>query len=489
MNENLGQIFTQRSVAEYMVDLLDCPTDSRILDPCFGGGVFLDCLYQKGYRNITGIEIDKSLYEDYKTLHKTDMELYHGDFLTFTGNGEYDAVIMNPPYIRHEKINELKEYGITKKKLFKQAIFSSLPKTANLYMFFIVKAIHLVKENGTVVVIFPESWMKARVGKGFFECVSNACNIEENILVKGNAFESNAYVDVVIWKLKKSKRECRRRQLKIYVDDNGIKEQKAEAESSILTDMVPFERYATVRRGLTTGANEVFINPNLAPEERKQYTCRIVSSPKQLRGYSTEGAACDALLNVCEEDCKQNKVLAGYINHQGQVILKEKSPKTLYEAFRKRMVWYRLKLFDCRGIWFSYFVRNDMKFIYNDSDMLARDNFYVIYPKIDSMLLFALLNNYYVYGQLEMLGKRYGKGLLKLQKYDLEELLLFDTDRISEADKDRLKELARRLVTLGEKSIVSRITEILGKYDSREEFSAEGQWRSMKESRLEADNG
>lgn len=489
MNDSLGQIFTRRLVAEYMVDLLDCPADGRILDPCFGGGIFLDCLNQKGYRNLTGVEIDNALYEKYKALHKTDMELYQGDFLTLAGSGEFDAVIMNPPYIRHEKINELKEYGITKKKLFSQAVFSGLPKTANLYMFFILKAIHLIKEEGTIVVIFPESWMKARVGRSFLDCVNGVCNIEENILVKGNAFESNAYVDVVIWKLRKSKRECRRRHLEIYVDDNGIREQKTKEKSGILKDMIPFERYAFVRRGLTTGANEVFINPGLSSEDRRQYTRRIVSSPKQLNGYSTQGAACDALLSVCEEDCKQNELLAGYINQQGQIILKEKSPKTLYEAFRKRLIWYQLKLFDCRGIWFSYFVRNDMKFIYNDSDILARDNFYVIYPKIDSMLLFALLNNYYIYGQLETLGKRYGKGLLKLQKYDLEELLLFDTDKISETDKQRLKELAGQLVMAGDVNLVSTITKVLEKYDSRKGFSAEEEWRSMKKSRLEADNG
>lgn len=488
MNDKLGQIFTQRSVAEYMVALLDCPADGRILDPCFGGGVFLDCLYEKGYRNITGIEIDKSLYEDYR-IHKNDIKLYQQDFLTFSGEGEYDAVIMNPPYIRHEKINELKGYGITKEKLFKQTIFSDLPKTSNLYMFFIVKAITLVKENGTIVVIFPESFMKARVGKRFLECVSRFCSIEKSILVRGNAFESNAYVDVVIWKLKKSKQECGQQWLEIYVDDNGIKEQKTEAEKSTLTNMVPFGRYATIRRGLTTGANGIFINPGLKPEERNKYTCKIVSSPKQLQGYSTEGAACDRLLNVCEEDYRHDKALTEYVNLQGQVILREKAPKTLYDAVLNRLMWYQLKLFDCRGIWFSYFVRNDMKFIYNDSDMLARDNFYVIYPRIDSMLLFALLNNYYVYVQLEMMGKRYGKGLLKLQKYDLEELLLFDVDRISEEDKDRLKELAGRLAASGSAGLVSEITKVLEKYDSRREFHAEEQWRSMKTSRLEANNG
>ena len=63
-----------------------------------------------------------------------------------------------------------------------------------------------------------------------------------------------------------------------------------------------------------------------------------------------------------------------------------------------------------------------MKFVMNETSAFARDNFYVIKPKVDKWVLFALLNNYYTYYQLELSGKRYGAGLLKLQRYDIEEL-------------------------------------------------------------------
>lgn len=54
-----------------------------------------------------------------------------------------------------------------------------------------------------------------------------------------------------------------------------------------------------------------------------------------------------------------------------------------------------------KGIVFSYFVRNDMKFIMNNLGYLVRDNFYIIKAQIDEYLMFALLNNYYTYYQLE----------------------------------------------------------------------------------------
>ena len=54
---------------------------------------------------------------------------------------------------------------------------------------------------------------------------------------------------------------------------------------------------------------------------------------------------------------------------------------------------------------FSYFVRNDMKFVMNETGVLARDNFSLLNLKSISEVLFALLNNYYTYYQLELSGK------------------------------------------------------------------------------------
>ena len=63
---------------------------------------------------------------------------------------------MNPPYIRQEKIDDLARLGITKEKLRKDKIYEPLPSTANMYMYFIFKALDLLKEEGELIVIL--SW-------------------------------------------------------------------------------------------------------------------------------------------------------------------------------------------------------------------------------------------------------------------------------------------------------------------------------------------
>ena len=102
-----------------------------------------------------------------------------------------------------------------------------------------------------------------------------------------------------------------------------------------------------------------------------------------------------------------------------------------------------------------------MKFVMNNSECLVRDNFYIIKPKIDAYLMLALLNNYFIYYQLEKRGKKYGAGLLKLQRYDMEALMFPDIHLFSDEDKGRLAEAAKALVDTGDKSNIRKITEII----------------------------
>lgn len=112
-----------------------------------------------------------------------------------------------------------------------------------------------------------------------------------------------------------------------------------------------------------------------------------------------------------------------YLEKYKKEIQQSKKPAALYQKIWNNETWYNLPLKNSRGIIFSYFIRNDVRFIKNDTNFVVRDNFYIITPKIDTNLLFALLNNYFTFYQLELLGKKYGAGLLKIQRYDLEKIM------------------------------------------------------------------
>ena len=287
-NEELGQVFTKISVAKSMVNLFDLPKDAHILDPCFGDGIFIEALLQESFSNVVGYEIDSRFVNKLKSK-KPSLEIYCKDFLVT--QKKYDGIIMNPPYIRQENIDNLTEYGISKKKLHRQKIFQWLPKASNLYMYFVVKAIDLLNDGGQLVVIFPDSWSRSKTGIAFKHFLIKNCEIAKKISMENTSpFVDEVLTNVVILKL--IKRATKQKQVDI---------QSKTALTNYLTIDLP--SIARVRRGITTGANKLFINPPISSEDNSLIP--ILSSPKKYDGYSTENAILDKMLLVDEKTLSQ----------------------------------------------------------------------------------------------------------------------------------------------------------------------------------------
>lgn len=482
---DLGQVFTGKTVADYMVSLFSDKDIRHILEPCFGEGAFLRACLDAGYENVDGCEIDKELYcktaKEYPMYH-----LHQRDFFQYEPECKYDGIIMNPPYIRQEKIDDLEAIGITKKLLRGNDIFAGLPSTANLYMYFIIKAIELLREEGELVVIFPSSWMTARSGKDFRKQLFANTRLIKEVHIYGDVFEKDALVEVVILKLVKGKGNTSAVE-PVYMELSNQEIKRKEISETVFDLSLPvsFHKYARVRRGLTTGWNKMFINPSVSTDECRSYITRIISSPKCIEGYNTDTALTDDLLMIAPGQ-KLNDRMKRYIDAFRRQLIEEKRPKTLYKMAQESKEWYTLNTIDSDGILFSYFVRNDMKFIMNTANILARDNFYIIYPEIDPYLMFALLNNYYTYYQLELIGKKYGAGLLKLQRYDIENLKFIDIAFVSADDMESLIQLSKELAEEMKTENIERITGILSKYADREWQEITVAYEKIKRKRLEA---
>ena len=65
---------------------------------------------------------------------------------------------------------------------------------------------------------------------------------------------------------------------------------------------------------------------------------------------------------------------------------------------------------------------------------------------------------------MEKNGKTYGNNMLKIQKYDIDNLLIISPDTINEQDKENLRELSKALADFSDISKISDITSILARY-------------------------
>src|ERR1035438_5386048 len=73
-------------------------------------------------------------------------------FSAIMRNGGFDAVIGNPPYVRQESIAEVKDYM--------QSHYKSYQSTADLYVYFMEKALRLLRAGGSFSFIVSSSFLK-----------------------------------------------------------------------------------------------------------------------------------------------------------------------------------------------------------------------------------------------------------------------------------------------------------------------------------------
>ena len=198
---NLGQVYTKRVVADYMVGLFTLKGKAKVLDPCFGHAVFISSMLEKTEFLIDGVEIDEKSFSLFENPNTGRCSLKNCDF--FDIEDRYDGIIMNPPYVRQEELNALKPLGVSKQKLQTSCALMTISSKANLYMYFILRSILLLRDGGELIAIFPNSWTNTPVGKQFYEQICHHGCITDFINVEGEAFEGSPMVDVCILKFVK----------------------------------------------------------------------------------------------------------------------------------------------------------------------------------------------------------------------------------------------------------------------------------------------
>ncbi len=206
----------------------------------------------------------------------SDVERGFGEIMKAGG---FDAVIGNPPYVRQEMIGEFKPYF--------QSRYSTYNGVADLYVYFIEKAVSLLKDGGQFSYIVANKWMRARYG-GPLRAWMKEQAIEE-ITDFGDlpVFEKATTYPCILRISRRRARLCPKfhatkvktldfNDLNEYVDEESYEVSRAtlddngwslvsEAEEAILAKVksagVPLSEYVEGRiyRGVLTGLNAAFV--------------------------------------------------------------------------------------------------------------------------------------------------------------------------------------------------------------------------------------
>ena len=108
-----GIYFTPPSVIAENIKLLEPYMNNinSVLEPSCGSCEYINALL-KNYKHlqITGLELNSTIYDSIKDLNSVNVKLYNSDYLKYDTSETYDLIIGNPPYFVMKKETVDKSY-------------------------------------------------------------------------------------------------------------------------------------------------------------------------------------------------------------------------------------------------------------------------------------------------------------------------------------------------------------------------------------------
>lgn len=207
---NLGSYYTPRSVVQSLVKG-NVERDSKVLDPCCGTGQFILAFseYIKNPNNIYGFDIDEKAVD----IAKINLLLFYKDIdfepqiyctnSLLAGNSNdlfdvnhkyhntFDFIATNPPWGAKYDKKTLVEIKNNFKEINSKESFS----------FFICQSYRLLKKNGIMNFVLPESITNVKTHSDIREFILSKCSIQK-IAILGKKFK-NVFSSVITMQIKK----------------------------------------------------------------------------------------------------------------------------------------------------------------------------------------------------------------------------------------------------------------------------------------------
>ncbi len=136
---------------------------------------------------------------DEDELYRINAFDWQAEFAEIMGDGGFDAVIGNPPYIRMEEFKDLKWYL--------KSNYDSHADRADLYTYFIERSHKLLKENGLFGMIVSNKFLRANYGKPLREYLSREATINRIADFAGLPVFAGATVRTIVILTSRRKKE------------------------------------------------------------------------------------------------------------------------------------------------------------------------------------------------------------------------------------------------------------------------------------------
>lgn len=465
-DENLGQVFTSPILAKFMINLLkeNINPKSSILDPCIGPNTFFKAIPEElSNCYLKGIEIDKNLIneETKKFYSHSKRTLIQGSFFDLNSKEKFGLIIQNPPYVRQELLAN----GVNSKTNIKNnflSSFSTVPSQSNLYIYFLLKSILHLNENGIMVAVIYDSWLYSSFGLFLKESFLKLGHLTSIYHFKKSAFD-NVEVGATVIKFVKTK-NCRKstsyyslndlNDLKTYNGLNAIphnlnpKELLTYSFNNVSVINFKSKLFKTLNSIVTEpiqrGTSAIINNHFIFSEKEYPELKPIIKNVSQIKTYNVtkENAYILALNGSISDTTKE------YLDSVKNKVLDTPSEK--YKAVKRDIAskknWYTIKIKSSGNFIFNYYLRNNIDFIYNPNNHLSSDNFYSVNIKFSELAYIAILNSSFTRLNILNNSRSQGNGLRKIQLYEFKEVNVVDIKNLSNKSINKLEKLGKSLM-------------------------------------------
>lgn len=456
-----GQFWTPSWVAQAMIAYTAQESD-LIFDPATGNGAFFDALlkFQNTEIKFYGTDIDtKVLDEPIYQNSRCQTELR--DFIKNPPNGKFKAIVGNPPYIRHHRINE--ETKIFLKNLCKKITGFVIDGRAGYHIYFLLQALNLLEAGGRLAFIMPADVCEGVSAKKLWNWIAENFRLEAVMtFAQAAAPFPNVDTNAIIFFIRNEKPqssfcwakviEKNSTELLNFVscdfkqsNSNGIETISRQIKEAVETGLSrPPQKtsgdekfylsdFANVMRGIATGANEFFFLTKKQVESigiQTEFLKRAIGRTKDI----AEDVLTEAKLENLDDKNRPTYLLSinGQSNQPETISNYLKTGENLglpsRALIKQRKPWYKMEQRNVPPLLFAYLGRRNTRFIKNEAGVLPLTSFLCVYPFCDSKEyienLWKALNHKDTLENLKFVGKSYGSGAIKVEPGNLKKLVI-----------------------------------------------------------------
>lgn len=465
-----GQFWTPAWLARVMVRYALKNGSQTLFDPAVGAGAFFLAAKEEGKRtqrhiHLSGYEIEASALAeglDHGLCDEDLKDVAIEDFLTSEAAEPLMAVVANPPYVRHHRISL--EAKSRLRQIAQHYIGHTIDGRAGLHVFFLIACLGRLAPGGRLAFVLPADTFEGVFAPVLWAWATRHFRVDGILRFTPEAtpfpsVDTNAVVVFIekaqprqemSWAISASKSS---EVLSTWIDSDG----DVSSNSELITGRTPVDQailhglsrlgmsnshekwtlghFATVMRGIATGANDFFFLDRRTMEEHglpSTFFRRAVGRTRDIQSerftlddlnkldakgrptylLSLDGSALDRLPDMVSSYLAQGEALG----------LPQKA------LIQQRKPWYRMEQRTTPPILFAYLGRRNARFIRNDAEVLPLTGFLCVFPKTRESrsveALFKILNAPETIENLRLVGKSYGSGAIKVEPRALERLPL-----------------------------------------------------------------